>query len=108
MKLDDIIALAKQGYKPADIKELIEISKEEPKEEEDQKEELEETKDSKEELQEPKEELQEPKDIDYKKLYEESQQALKDAQKKNIKKDASSSEEKTDSEILEDFARSFM
>lgn len=105
MKLDDIIALAKQGYKPADIKELIEISKEEPKEEEDQKEELQEPK---EELQEPKEEIQEPKDIDYKKLYEESQQALKDAQKKNIKKDASSSEEKTDSEILEDFARSFM
>ena len=29
MKLDDIIALAKQGYKPNDIKELIELSKDE-------------------------------------------------------------------------------
>ena len=33
MKLDDIIALAKQGYKPNDIKELIELSKDEPKDE---------------------------------------------------------------------------
>ena len=33
MKLDDIIALAKQGYKPGDIKELIELSKGEPEDE---------------------------------------------------------------------------
>ena len=27
LNLNDIIALAKQGYKPADVKELIELSK---------------------------------------------------------------------------------
>ena len=27
LKLDDIVALAKQGYKPSDVKELIELSK---------------------------------------------------------------------------------
>ena len=31
MKLDDIIALAKQGYKVNDIKELIALSKDDPK-----------------------------------------------------------------------------
>ena len=46
---------------------------------------------------------------DYKKLYEETQDALKKAQQDNLKKDASGSkDEKTDSEILMDFARSFM
>lgn len=32
MNLKDILELAKQGYKPSDIKELIELSKEDPKE----------------------------------------------------------------------------
>ena len=35
--LDDIIELAKQGYKPADIKELIELSKSEGPKPEDKK-----------------------------------------------------------------------
>ena len=36
MKLEDIIALAKQGYKPNDIKELIELSKDEKQKEIDE------------------------------------------------------------------------
>lgn len=97
MKFDDILALAKQGYKPTDIKELLALEpKEEPKDEPKE---------------EPKEEPKdEPKDEpDYKKLYEESQEALKKAQQKNLHQDASGKEdEKTDGEILMDFAKSFM
>lgn len=102
MKFEDILALAKQGYKPADIKELLAI---EPKEEEPKEEPKDEPKE------EPKEEpKKEPKEEpDYKKLYEESQEALKRAQQKNTHQDASGKEdEKTDSEILMDFAKSFM
>ena len=36
LNLNDIIALAKQGYKPADVKELIELSKTVEASEEDQ------------------------------------------------------------------------
>lgn len=41
MKLSDIIALAKAGYKPSDIKELLAIdeSKQEPEKKEEKKEE---------------------------------------------------------------------
>lgn len=98
MKFEDILALAKQGYKPADIKELLAL---EPKKEETKEESKEETKE------ESKEETKE--EPDYKKLYEESQEALKKAQQKNLHQDASGKEdEKTDSEILMDFAKSFM
>lgn len=33
MKLEDIIALAKAGYKPSEVKELMELQQEPPKEE---------------------------------------------------------------------------
>ena len=33
LSIKDVVSLAKAGYKPADVKELIELSKEEPKEE---------------------------------------------------------------------------
>lgn len=104
MKLEDIIALAKQGYKPSDIKELIELSKEDTEEVEIQGEtpgdpaESEQTtpKDSK-----PTETTEKVDSIDYKKLYEEEHSKLLNAQKNNIHQNMAGSD-KTDEEVLYD------
>ena len=120
--LDDIIELAKQGYKPADIKELIELSKsngEKPKD--DQKEQpkddqKEQPKDDQKEQ--PKDDHKEqPKDdaVDYKgkvtQLEEELQKTkelLQKLQTENTKKDASGGNEKTDAEAFAEAMKSFM
>lgn len=62
MKLTEIIELAKAGYKPSDIKELISMGAEEPKAEEKQ----------------PEEDK-----TDYKALYEATQQKLAELQDQN-------------------------
>ncbi len=94
--LNDIVALAKQGYKPGDVKELISLSEtvNADKPEEPQK--------AAGAIDEPKpadpepvvatennasDEPEQKDDIDYKKLYEQSQSDLKKAQEANIKKD---------------------
>lgn len=107
MKWEDIVALAKAGYKPADVKELMAMEQKKQEPEPEPKQEPE---------QEPKQEpepepKQEPKqEPDYKKMYEESQEALKQAQAKNTRMDASKKDgtEKDDAELLQDWARSFM
>ena len=119
--LDDIIELAKQGYKPADIKELIELSKSEGKKPEDEKpkdDQKEQPKDEK-----PKDDQKEqpegkkPEDdaVDYKgkvtQLEEELQKTkelLQKLQTENTKKDASGGEEKTDAEAFAEAMKSFM
>ena len=97
MKWEDIVALAKAGYKPADVKELMamEPKKQEPEQEPNQ---------------EPEQKHEPEQEPDYKKMYEESQEALKQAQSKNIRMDASKKDgtEKNDTELLQDWARSFM
>ena len=94
--LNDIVALAKQGYKPGDIKELISLSEmaNADKQEEPQK--------AAGAIDEPKpadpepivatenkasDEPEQKDDVDYKKLYEQSQSDLKKAQEVNLKKD---------------------
>lgn len=94
--LNDIVALAKQGYKPGDIKELISLSEkaDAAPQEEPQK--------AAGAIDEPKPADSEPieapenkepanaeqkDDVDYKMLYEQSQSDLKKAQEANIKKD---------------------
>lgn len=120
--LDDIIELAKQGYKPGDIKELIELSKSEgEKPKDDQKEQpkddqKEQPKDDQKEQ--PKNDQKEqPKDdaVDYKgkvtQLEEELQKTkelLQKLQTENTKKDASGGEEKTDDEAFAEAMKSFM
>ena len=90
MKLDDIIALAKQGYKPSDVKELIELSKGEPEEE---------PKDEPEE--EPKDEKQ--KEID------ELKEQIKKLQEENSRRDNSDNDGlKSDDEKLVDLFRDFI
>lgn len=94
--LNDIVALAKQGYKPGDIKELISLSEmaNADKQEEPQKAAgaIDEPKPADSEAKEPTEnkapdEPEQKDDVDYKKLYEQSQSDLKKAQEANIKKD---------------------
>lgn len=99
----DVVALAKAGYKPADVKELITLSEtaEQSKQEEPQG--------AAPAIDEPKSASPEPKGapenaepakpeetVDYKKLYEQSQEDLKKAQAANIKKDSSAADQGKD------------
>lgn len=94
LSIKDVVSLAKAGYKPADVKELIELSKEEPapKEEEPTPKEEEPT---------PKEEPapKEEPEIDYKVKYEELLEANRKAA---LTRDNSGSEpqQKTAEEIV--------
>lgn len=102
MKIGDIIALAKAGYKKKDIEDLLAVDTEEKKEEPDSKEEPEPEK--KKEEQEPKEdpnpeEKKEDPEPDYKKLFEESQAKIKKLQEKNRKDPSKATTPKTSDEI---------
>lgn len=111
MNLTDIISLAKAGYKPSDIKDLISLAddKDIPKEDkpvEHPAEEAPEVTDEQNATEEP--ETKEP-EIDYKARCAELEKKLKDAQKANVNKDVSNSKnEKTDFENLVDITSSFM
>ena len=116
LKLDDIIALAKQGYKPADVKELIELSKSG------------ETPDSSgsEDLKKPEEDLKKPeanekpiqgtiaaeasndKVVDYKKKVEELEAKISELQKANTTKNIADTDTKSDSDVVADLMKSFM
>lgn len=85
MKISDIVALAKAGYKYSEVKELIQLATETPEASEEVKESgSDETPEASEEAQESEPEETEDT-IDYKALYEESQKALKAAQAANRK-----------------------
>lgn len=95
MKLDDIIALAKQGYKPADIKELIELSKEPEPEaviQGDVPEDGGESDHTTQEDNKPTVAAESPETIDYKQLYEEEHSKLLNAQKDNINQNLAGTE----------------
>ena len=85
MKLEDIIALAKAGYKPSDIKELVKLA-EEPKEPAEPKE--------------PKEPDERDKQI------EELQEQIKKLQDSKSREDISG--DKHDKESLVDIFRDFI
>ena len=116
MKFTDIVDLAKQGYTPKDIKELLslnvsdgseDIPPEEDHHEEGQADELIDQKCD-----------ATPEDdagLDYKSLYEESQKELekikndlKKAQKDNTKENMGDPNKPSDNDILNDIVRSFM
>lgn len=118
MTITEIIALAKQGYKPNDIKELINLSKEAEPETDPQdenvdivdknvdKSEDEEKTDNPflEELEKQKKELEEVS-----KQLKETQEKLKQAQLNNTKKDNSGKiDEKSNQEKLNELFRDFM
>ena len=118
LNLNDIIALAKQGYKPADIKELIELSKTEEQVEKSggvddqpispppQTDEL--------EKEAPKEEEKkdgadsDEKIVDYKAKAEELEKKISELQKANTKQNADKSDHKSDAELFADVMKTFM
>ena len=118
MNIADIVALAKAGYKPSDVKDLITLasSKEEtPKEEdnEDQPEKTEQHEDGKERPADaPKKEAdtsEEPEAInEYKKKIEELEKKVQDLQSENVHKNNSNENVKSEIDILNDITRDFM
>ena len=105
MKFEDLITFAKAGYKPAEVKELLELQIEnnQPEPEPTPEPEPEPTPEP-----EPEPEPTPEPEPDYKKLYEESQKALKEAQEANVRKDASKSDDKSDEDIVNELFRSYM
>lgn len=89
MNIKDIIALAKAGYKPGEIKELLELAVPDPEPE----------KKDPEPDPEPEKKDTEP---DYKAMYEESQKKLLAAQKANQRQQVDVPEEKALADILKD------
>lgn len=112
MNLTDIIALAKAGYKPADIKELVSLSTDnatlnETKPTESLAEEVPQVSEAQNATMQP--EVEEKPTIDYKALYEQAQSELKKAQQNNIRQNVSSEvNEKSDLDILNEITSSFM
>ena len=89
MNIKDIIALAKAGYKPGEIKELLELAVPDPEPEKNDPE------------PDPEPENKDP-EPDYKAMYEESQKKLLAAQKANQRQQVDVPEEKTLADILKD------
>jgi len=97
LNLSDIVALAKAGYKPNEVKELIALSKEETSAPEEQPGATAATSEPKTESPEPekasenevKDDANQKEEINYKELYEKSQQDLKKAQEANRSADNS-------------------
>lgn len=125
LSITDIVALAKAGYKPNDVKELIQLSKTEDNSSEivnespvsnttsfvdsgavitQEPKTAPETKEIPETVKEAK--VEEP---DYKQLYEKTKIELATAQKANIKRDISSeTDNRTDDDIIKDLIQSFI
>lgn len=122
LNLTDIVALAKQGYKPNDIKELIELTKEAPEEKpEDQEkqpkpEEPEKPSEDKPEEEEKKDGAASNDQLDYKEEVEklkaqlqETENKLSKLQKENVRRNADTDEnKKSDAEAFADVMKSFM
>lgn len=111
----DIVALAKAGYTPAEVKELMALDKQTPAEEpaeilpkeEVQPEEVKAPEDP--EKEEVKPELKDNKTAELQKQVDELKKQLAEAQKKNTKLNLQSDDKvKTEQEKLEEIARSFM
>lgn len=113
LNLNDIIALAKQGYKPADVKELIELSKTAEASEEVQEQPTEIPEQPEEAKEAPKEEekkdsAEADKIVDYKAKAEELEKKISELQKANTKQNADKSDHKSDAELFADVMKSFM
>lgn len=122
LNLTDIVALAKAGYKPSDVKELIELAlsqKEEPAKEKEV-----ETKDQAEVQVKGSSGSDQPSDetvkatgtasedsaiLSYKEKIEELEGKLSKLQKENVHRNTENNlNKKTDEELLDDITRSYM
>lgn len=112
MKLTDIIELAKQGYKPADIKELVAISEESETKEAKQKTPENEVHDKAEDQDAEASATESGKTdeaIDYKKLYEDEKKKTEALQVKLTNKDMSSDDVKeSDLDTVLEAVKGFM
>lgn len=118
LKLNDLIELAKQGYTPEKVKELIELSKAEDAGAQSQPTEDQPTKETSEETtaKEEKKEAEASADaVDYKKKVEELEKKLSDTesklsqlQKQNTKQNADTGDKKSDAEVFAAAMKSFM
>jgi molecular chaperone GrpE (heat shock protein) len=116
LNLTDIVALAKQGYKPNDIKELIELTKEAPAEAKPEQpitEEAEAVDKSDEVIQ--KDDTASSDQLDYKEEVEklkaqlqETENKLSKLQKENVRRNADTDDKKSDAEAFADVMKSFM
>lgn len=115
MKLGDIIELAKQGYTPNDIKELLSlnITEQEVKTTEQEKQPVlpdQAKKDAESEHKNATEKKEESREdsINYKLLYEDAQKKLEAAQKSNTNKNVQPENTKTDSDLIAEIVAGFM
>lgn len=111
--IKDLLSFAKAGYSPKDVKELLsmEIPEQLNPEEVSQ---ITEQKDAENLAKETKEDLpsqidsEDAEDIDYKKLYEEEAEKVKQLQTMNTKQDASNKDLEDPEKAVDDFLRSLM
>lgn len=115
----DLVALAKQGYTPADIKQLIELSRTAEKEDLEASEgdtitenhaDFEKPSDTVTAPEEVKEEpdQEDSKIVDYKKKVEELEKKIADLQKANTEKNIADTDEKSDLDVFTEAMKSFM
>lgn len=119
LNLTDIVALAKQGYKPSDIKELIELTKTEGPEggadDQEQQPKPDEHEKPSEEGEKKDNKPSDDQPVDYKEEVEklknqlqETENKLKLLQKENTKQNADTGDKKSDAEMFAEVAKSFM
>lgn len=118
--IKDIVELAKAGFKPNEVKELIELSKNDETESFTVSGSSDTAGDASShtspdpsiagiEASPAAEDKKEEDETDYKALYEASQIELKEAQKANIKRDISSADDnRSDEDILKDLIKEFI
>ena len=110
MKFGDILALAKQGYTPVDIKELMSLSEEAQDDTPDEEEQKTDLKDDQQDNSED-EKPEDPKDddVDYKAMFEAEQKKNATLQKMVLHADMSGSDNKeSDYDIFASVMRDFM
>ena len=118
LNLTDIVALAKQGYKPNDIKELIELTKEAPAEAEPEQQPITEEAKAEDKSDEviQKDDAASSAQLDYKEEVEklkaqlqETENKLSKLQKENVRRNADTDDnKKSDAEAFADVMKSFM
>lgn len=114
MNLKDIIELAKQGYTVSDVKELIALSNENSENEVEKNPVEEVPEDALKDEDIPAEQKTEvppagdDNSIDYKKLYEDSQAMLREAQKANVNRNIEAGTEDENKKRLQETIRGFM
>lgn len=112
MKLTDIVELAKQGYKPSDIRELIEISEATEAREAEQKTPVEDQANGEADATEPgatgEDQKADDTSVDYKALYEAEKDKTNKLQKALTSADMSGDDQTDDFDTVLDAVKSFM